>query len=76
MTATLLALAEDTKNDILNEHPDGLWIVLAEEYPQDYSTPVDLLGGHSTFSLGAPLDDAADAPTDPLAGESSATEPD
>ncbi|MCW5979633.1 MAG: hypothetical protein KIT09_16260 [Bryobacteraceae bacterium] len=37
-------LTEEQKQAIINEHPDGIWIVLAEEYPQAQTTTADLLG--------------------------------
>lgn len=40
-------LTEEQKQLIINEHPDGVWIVLAEEYPQDQTTAADLLGTDS-----------------------------
>lgn len=29
---------------LVREHPDGLWLILREEYPQQQITAVDLLG--------------------------------
>jgi hypothetical protein len=29
---------------LVREHPDGLWLVLGEEYPQQQITAGDLLG--------------------------------
>ena len=40
----LKPLTEDLKEVLVEEHPDGLWLVLAEEYPQQQITAVDLLG--------------------------------
>ncbi len=40
-------LTEEQKQAIINEHPDGIWIVLAEDYPQDQTTAADLLGADS-----------------------------
>ncbi len=37
-------LTEEQMQVIINEHPDGIWIVLAEEYPQGQTTAADLLG--------------------------------
>lgn len=37
-------LTEDLKEALIREHPDGLWLVLAEEYPQPQTTAGDLLG--------------------------------
>ena len=38
------ALTEERKQQIMNEQPGGLWLVLDEEYPQDVPTAGDLLG--------------------------------
>lgn len=40
----LAALSDDLKEALIQEHPDGLWIVLAEEYPQSRVTAADLIG--------------------------------
>jgi hypothetical protein len=45
MTGRLAPLSEEQKHVIINEHPDGLWIVLNDEYPQDSGIAADLLGG-------------------------------
>jgi hypothetical protein len=45
MTYQMIPLAEERKQEIINEQPDGLWIVLHEEYPQNHPTPGDLLCG-------------------------------
>ncbi len=37
-------LTEELKEALVWEHPDGLWRVLAEEYPQQEITVADLLG--------------------------------
>jgi hypothetical protein len=41
-------LTDELNQTIIHEHPDGLWLVLGEDYPQDRITPSDLLGeeGH------------------------------
>ena len=40
----LKPLTDDSKQALVEEHPDGLWLVLAEEYPQQQITAGDLLG--------------------------------
>jgi hypothetical protein len=40
----VIALTEERKQQIINEQPGGLWLVLAEEYPRDVATADDLLG--------------------------------
>jgi len=41
------ALTEQRKQQIIDEEPGGLWLVLNEEYPQDIPTACDLLAGES-----------------------------
>jgi len=38
-------MTDELKEAIIREHPDGIWLVLAEEYPPDIVTAHDLLGG-------------------------------
>lgn len=49
-TVTVSPLGEEQKTAILNEHPGGIWIVLAEEYPPDHRLASDFTGGHPTFA--------------------------
>ncbi len=52
MTNKVAPLNEELKQVIINEHPDGLWIVLNEEYPQDHENPTDLsCGGAEDFAM-------------------------
>ena len=44
MTEELTPLTEDLKEALVQEHPDRLWLVLVEEYPQYQITAGDLLG--------------------------------
>lgn len=37
-------LTDELEEILVREHPDGLWLVLAEEYPQQQITAGDLLG--------------------------------
>lgn len=38
-------LLTDKLDEVLvREHPDGLWLVLADEYPQQQITAAELLG--------------------------------
>lgn len=48
MTLTAPPLTEDLKQTILNEHPDGVWIVLADEFPQSGEPGLAQLAGHPT----------------------------
>jgi hypothetical protein len=41
----MIALTEERKQQIADEEPGGIWLVLKEEYPQDVPTALDLLGG-------------------------------
>ena len=45
MTHEMIPLTEERKREIINEEPDGLWIVLREEYPRSDTAPGDLLCG-------------------------------
>ena len=38
-------MSDELKETIIREHPDGIWLVLAEEYPPDIVTAHDLLCG-------------------------------
>lgn len=38
-------MTQELKETIIREHPDGIWLVLAEEYPPDVVTADDLPGG-------------------------------
>ncbi len=38
-------MTEELKETIIREHPDGIWLVLAEENPPDVVTAHDLLCG-------------------------------
>ena len=40
----MIALTEERKQQILEEEPGGLWLVLDEECPRDVPTAADLLG--------------------------------
>ena len=37
------SMSDELKETIIREHPDGIWLVLAEEYPPDVVTANDLL---------------------------------
>lgn len=37
-------IPEDVKRALIEEHPDGLRVVLDDEYPQDLTTAGDLIG--------------------------------
>jgi len=38
-------MTDELKETIIREHPDGIWLVLAEEYPPDIVTAHDLFCG-------------------------------
>jgi hypothetical protein len=38
-------MTDELKETIIREHPDGIWLVLAEEDPPDVVTAKDLLCG-------------------------------
>jgi hypothetical protein len=39
------SMSDELKETIIREHPGGIWLVLAEEYPPDLVTASDLLCG-------------------------------
>ena len=44
MMEELKRLANESDEILAREHPDGLWLVLEAEYPQQQITAGDLLG--------------------------------
>ena len=44
-------MTDELKEAIIREHPDGIWLVLAEEYPPDIVTAHDLLCGRRRASV-------------------------
>ena len=40
----LRLLTDELDEVLVREHPDGLWLVLADEYPQQLITAGDLVG--------------------------------
>ena len=36
-------MTDELKETIIREHPHGIWLVLAEEYPANVTTACDLL---------------------------------
>lgn len=38
-------MTDELKESIIREHPDGIWLVLADENPPDVVTVYDLLCG-------------------------------
>jgi hypothetical protein len=44
MMEELRRLANELDEILVREHPDGLWLVLEAEYPQQQITAGDLLG--------------------------------
>jgi hypothetical protein len=45
MSNQMISLTEERKQDIIDEEPGGLWLVLDEEYPRNHVTAGDLLCG-------------------------------
>ena len=45
MSNQMIPLTEERKQDMITEEPDGLWLVLDEEYPPNHVTAGDLLCG-------------------------------
>jgi hypothetical protein len=41
------SMSDELKETIIREHPGGIWLVLAQEYPPDVVTADDLLCGRS-----------------------------
>jgi hypothetical protein len=53
--------SDELKETIIREHPDGIWLVLAEENPPDIMTAHDLLfGRHKTEVIPFPKPCASD----------------
>ena len=38
-------MSDELKETVIRDHPDGIWLVLAQEYPPDIVTADDLLCG-------------------------------
>jgi hypothetical protein len=51
----MATMTDELKETIIHEHPHGIWLVLAEEYPPDIVTANDLLcGGHEAEVIPFP----------------------
>ena len=50
-------MTDELKETIIREHPDGIWLVLAEENPLDTVTAHDLLCGRHKADV-SPLERA------------------
>lgn len=56
------SMSEELKETIIREHPDGIWLVLAEEYPPDVLTADDLLRAkHQAKVIPFPLPSPANS---------------
>ena len=56
MPAMLIPLSEEMKETILDEHPQGLWIVLGEDSQRSHvPDDVPLLGHPTTVERQAPI---------------------
>lgn len=44
-------MTDELKETIIREHPDGIWLVLAEEYSPDVVTAHELLCGRRRAKL-------------------------
>ena len=54
-------MTDELKETIIREHPDGIWLVLAEEIRPDIVTANDLLcGGHKAEVIPFPRRRASD----------------
>ena len=54
-------MADELKEAIIREHPDGIWLVLADENPPDVVTAHDLLcGRHRAPVIPFPRPHASD----------------
>ena len=42
----MITLTEERKQQIIEEEPGGIWLVLDEEYPRDVPTAAGLIGGN------------------------------
>ena len=50
------SMSDELKETIIREHPGGIWLVLAQEYPPDVVTADDLLcGKHRAKVIPFPL---------------------
>ena len=55
------SMSDELKETIIREHPDGIWLVLAEENPPDIVTAHDLLcGRHKAEVITFPRRRASD----------------
>ena len=56
MPVMLISISEETKETILDEHPQGLWIVLEEDSQRSHvPDDVPLVGHPTTVELQAPF---------------------
>ena len=56
MPVMLIPLSEEMKETILDEHPQGLWIVLEEDSQRSHvPDDVPLVGHPTTVELPAPI---------------------
>ena len=56
MPVMLIPLSDETKETILDEHPQGLWIVLEEDSQRSHlPDDVPLVGHPTTVELQAPI---------------------
>ena len=54
------SMSDELKETIIRDHPDGIWLVLAEENPPDIVTGHDLLcGKHRAKVIPFPLPSTA-----------------
>ena len=44
-------MTDELKETIIREQPDGIWLVLAEEYPPDVVTAHDMLCGSNRVKI-------------------------
>jgi hypothetical protein len=53
-------MTDELKETIIREHPDGIWLVLAEENPPDIVTPRSALWRHKAEVIPFPRPRASD----------------
>ena len=55
MTTATRPLSEILKDEVIATQPNGIWLVLAEESPQDCVTAEDLVAGGDGATAPGPL---------------------
>jgi hypothetical protein len=58
--AKVAPMSEELKEVAMREHPDGLWVVLADEYPGECAADVGMMVGHPIAELGQAAESCLD----------------